>query len=210
MSDQGPYEQLGVSEEASFDEIQAARNRLIEQCGADRQEVDKVEAAYDAVLMHRLRMRQEGKIKVPDRIRFAEQAAPTSPASKISPLPLPSSLPGWMDGLVNPPSSEEMLWPSVVFGGLGGIVLLSSLSEALLQLILLVAVGTTIYFLRRKDTPLGRSVLLVFLGVVLGLMAGFTLALILQQGLQGVQINEIQVATFATLACLWGTCSFLR
>jgi DnaJ-domain-containing protein 1 len=33
MSDQNPYKKLGVSEDASFDEIQDARNRLLEQHG---------------------------------------------------------------------------------------------------------------------------------------------------------------------------------
>jgi len=59
MSDQSPYEKLGVSEDASFDEIQDARNRLFEQYSGDSKSVEIIEAAYDAILMDRLRMRQE-------------------------------------------------------------------------------------------------------------------------------------------------------
>ncbi|WP_017804012.1 CPP1-like family protein, partial [Nodularia spumigena] len=72
MSDQNPYEKLGVSEDASFDEIQDARNRQLEQYNGDAKSLELIEVAYDAILMDRLRMRQEGKIKVPERIRFPE------------------------------------------------------------------------------------------------------------------------------------------
>ena len=65
MSDQNPYEKLGVTEDASFDEIQDAKGRLMQQHRGDQKLVESVEAAYDAIIMDRLRMRQEGKIKVP-------------------------------------------------------------------------------------------------------------------------------------------------
>jgi DnaJ-class molecular chaperone len=37
MSQQSPYEQLGVAEDATFEEIQAAKQRVIAQLGDDRQ-----------------------------------------------------------------------------------------------------------------------------------------------------------------------------
>ncbi|HEY9891193.1 MAG TPA: CPP1-like family protein, partial [Candidatus Sericytochromatia bacterium] len=76
MSDQNPYEKLGVTEDASFDEIQDAKGRLLQQHRGDQKLIESVEAAYDAIIMDRLRMRQEGKIKVPERIRFPEKLSP--------------------------------------------------------------------------------------------------------------------------------------
>jgi len=64
MSEQNPYEQLGVTEESSFEEIQEAKQRLVQQYQNDSKIVELIEAAYDSVLMDRLRMRQEGRIKV--------------------------------------------------------------------------------------------------------------------------------------------------
>ncbi|MFN6035094.1 MAG: CPP1-like family protein, partial [Dolichospermum sp.] len=55
MSDQSPYEKIGVSEDASFDEIQEARNRLLEKYGGEGNSREVIEAAYDAILMDRLR-----------------------------------------------------------------------------------------------------------------------------------------------------------
>ncbi|WP_179139837.1 CPP1-like family protein, partial [Brachyspira hyodysenteriae] len=63
MSEQNPYEKLGVTQDATFDEIQDARSRLLQQYSGDPKHLEIVEAAYDTILMDRLRMRQEGKIK---------------------------------------------------------------------------------------------------------------------------------------------------
>jgi DnaJ-class molecular chaperone len=65
MSDQNPYEKLGVTEDASFDEIQDAKVRLMQQHRGDQKLLDAVEAAYDAVIMDRLRMRQDRVLPKP-------------------------------------------------------------------------------------------------------------------------------------------------
>ena len=59
MSEQNPYEQLGVTEESSFEEIQEAKQRLVQQYQNDSKIVELIESAYDSVLMDRLRMRQD-------------------------------------------------------------------------------------------------------------------------------------------------------
>jgi len=58
MSEQSPYEQLGVTLDASFDEIQEARDRLKQQYSGEIKLLQSIEAAYDAILMDRLKMRQ--------------------------------------------------------------------------------------------------------------------------------------------------------
>ncbi|MCJ8282426.1 MAG: CPP1-like family protein, partial [Rivularia sp. ALOHA_DT_140] len=93
MSDQNPYEKLGVSEDASFEEIQDTRDRLVEQYSSDGQRLEMIEAAYDAVLMDRLRMRQEGKIKVHERIRIPERREQVAP--DLAPVPKKQS-PPWL------------------------------------------------------------------------------------------------------------------
>lgn len=209
MSEQGPYEQLGVSEEASFDEIQEARNRLMLQCGDDRKRAETIEAAYDAVLMHRLKMRQEGKIKVPDRIRFAERSVEESPKPKVVVPSIQPVLPAWIENLVDTPSTQEIVTPGLIFAALGIVVLFISLEESFLQLILLGAMGTSIYFLNRKEHRLGRSVLLSFSGLILGLLLGY-LVYFLFEGLLPESIRGSQVWVCLSLTTMWVTCSFLR
>jgi hypothetical protein len=211
MSEQSPYEQLGVSEGASFDEIQEARNRLMEQCGDDRKQMDSIESAYDAVLMHRLRMRQEGKIKVPDRIRFAEEAPPPEP-SRMAPSFQPNlpSLPDWMQSWVDRPSPGEVAVPGAILGGLGALVLLVPDPASWVQLALLGGVGTSVYFLQRKEQRLGRSILLSVGGLILGLTLGSLFYGFLGGILGSIGVDSGQFATVISMAVLWAVASFLR
>lgn len=114
MAEMSPYQVLGISEEASFEEIQSARARLLASLGADEQQQERVEQAYDAILMQRLRLRKEGKIAVPDRIRYAEQRA-AHPEPELSlPRPAaqnpPGSAAGWIPPLPPMPSGLRRCW----------------------------------------------------------------------------------------------------
>ena len=51
MTEQTPYEKLGVSEDASFDEIQNVRSRLLSEHSDDSKHSETIEAAYDAILI---------------------------------------------------------------------------------------------------------------------------------------------------------------
>ena len=55
-----PYVRLGLSQDATFEQVQAAKARCIAEVDGDDQARARVEAAYDSVLMARLRDRQLG------------------------------------------------------------------------------------------------------------------------------------------------------
>ena len=57
-----PYAKLGVTPSSGFEAVQQARERCLENAAEDPQERARVEAAYDAVLMARLRNRQDGQV----------------------------------------------------------------------------------------------------------------------------------------------------
>ncbi len=174
MSDQNPYEKLGVSEEASFDEIQDARNRLFEQHSGDAKHLEIIEAAYDAILMDRLRMRQEGKIKVPERIRFPELRVQLPP--KESPTPREQS-PAWLQRMLDQPTPADVLLPGAWYLGLSAIsVFYPEAGDQVLQLALVVGVGISIYFLNRKESKFGRAVLFTLISLIIGLIVGGLLA----------------------------------
>jgi hypothetical protein len=206
MSDQNPYEKLGVSEDASFDEIQDARNRLLEQHGGDGKGLELIESAYDAILMERLRMRQEGKIKVPERIRFPEMRS-QSP-QKDNPVPREQS-PAWLQRMLDQPSLSDVLLPGAWYVSLSAISLLYPAGrDQILQLTLVVGVGVSIYFLNRKENKSGRAVLLTLAGLIIGLITGGLIpAWILQQI---PFINANQFSTVLTFILMWLISSFLR
>lgn len=208
MSDQNPYEKLGVSEDASFDEIQDARNRQLEQYNGDAKSIELIEVAYDAILMDRLRMRQEGKIKVPERIRFPELRV-QSPA-KETPNP-PQQSPAWLQRMRDQPSPRDILLPGAWYLGLSSMsVLTPSPGGQVLQLALVLGVGVSIYFLKRKEDKFGRAVLLTLVGLIVGLIAGGLIANWLLPQINLAQISSDQFSTVLTFILLWLITSFMR
>ena len=207
MSDQSPYEKLGVSEDASFDEIQDVRNRLLEQHGGDGNVREVIEAAYDAILMERLRMRQEGKIKVPERIRFPEKRFPSSPQTSQT---LGQQSPAWLKRSIDQPTLTDVLLPGAWYLGLSATsVLYPGGSGQVLQLSLVVGVAIGVYFLNRKEGKFGRAVLFTLVSLIAGLIAGGLLAgLILPLPL--ITLTANQFSTLLTFILMWLVSSFLR
>ena len=206
MTEQNPYEQLRVTEGSSFEDIQAAKSRLRAEYEGNEEQIRKIDAAYDAVLMDRLRLRQEGKIKVPDRIRFPEKLAAPPSTPKVD---LPENSPAWMQRLVDTPSQADILRPLGVSVGLSALIIFVPTA---VQIALIGGVGSTFYFLYRKERKLGRAVLLTFVGLLLGLLLG-TFAYGLVAGLFANLPLEIGVNTFAsilTFLIFWLVSSFLR
>ncbi len=207
MTDPSYYDTLGLDETSSFEEIQEAKDRLTKECGDDRKRQEAIEAAYDAILMERLRLRQEGKIKVPDRIRFAEEAT-EKPVPKASGTRDVSS-PAWLSNVLDTPSRNDILLPGGVFG------ILAILSLGVPSLALAVGVGASIYFLNRKEYRFWRATLLTVVGLLGGLAVGILLGQIL--GPQGAAMSGMpeaaiaqSIAAVVTMIVLWAVSSFLR
>lgn len=96
-----PYALLGVSADASFEEVQAAKQARLAEVGDAPLEKARIEAAYDAVLMERLKERQQGRLSTAARSASArEQQRAAAPAKPVLPslprlgaLPRPSGMP---------------------------------------------------------------------------------------------------------------------
>ncbi|MBE9162005.1 MULTISPECIES: CPP1-like family protein [Microcoleaceae] len=202
MSEPTPYQLLEVDEDASFDEVQEARTRQAQQHSGDKKRLESIEAAYDAILMDRLRQRQEGKIKVPEGIRFPDRLTP--PPASFTPS-TPSGSPAWLQRLIDTPSRSDILWPAGVYVALGGLSIYPA-NDSLLQLTLALGVGSCLYFLNRKEQKFGRAVLLTVAGLVLGLVLGGVFGPLLSTAFVSTE-KLIALFTFLTL---WLVSSFLR
>lgn len=206
MSEQNPYEQLGVTEESSFEEIQEAKQRLVQQYQNDSKIVELIESAYDSVLMDRLRMRQEGRIKVPDRIRFPERL--TIP---VESKPVTSSKsPHWWQSLIDTPSAQDIGVPAVIYACLGAITLLvPDPSGSLLPLLLAFGVFVNIYFFNRKEKRFGRALLFTLAGLVLGVALGAGLASLVAKTDWHI-FGDRQIYALVTFVIFWVISSFFR
>ena len=207
MSQQSPYEQLGVAEDATFEEIQAAKQRVIAKLSGDRQLEDNVEAAYDAILMERLKLRQQGKIKVPDGIRFPEKLPAVVP--KFTALSVPNS-PSWLGDTFERPSQSQILTTSGVYTVLGGAALVPSFANAGLPTLVALGTGFSLYFINQKQRRFKRALLgsliaLVIGTIVAGLLVNYAHLPVGKIGLQGEVFTGL-----LTFVLLWVVSSFTK
>ncbi|KAG2696371.1 hypothetical protein I3760_07G056200 [Carya illinoinensis] len=69
-----PYKRLGISREASEDEIQAARNFLVRQYAGHKPSVDAIESAHDKIIMQKFYERKNPKIDIKKKVREVRQS----------------------------------------------------------------------------------------------------------------------------------------
>lgn len=206
MSEQSPYEKLGVKENASFEEIQEAKQRLNQQYREDKNVLEGIDAAYDAIIMDRLKLRQEGKIKVPERIRFPEKLEQITPNS--TPIKLNNSA-SWLQSLLDTPSRTDILWPAGIFLTLGSLTIFAEQEIQTLSLLMALGFSANIYFINRKEKRFGRSLLISFICLLLGVGLGTVIATLLATN--GINlIAKEQFACLLTFFLFWLTSSFLR
>lgn len=205
MSEQNPYKTLGLAESASFEEIQAAKQKLSQQHQNDSTLVESLEAAYDAIIMERLRQRQQGTLDVPDQIRFAETPKKSFELPKSIDT---SNLPNWLVDLRDQPEPQDLNWALGVNGAIAvtGLFLDVSLASTILT-VLLVA---NIYLLYRKENRFGRAFLVGLSSLILGVAVGSGV-----NALIGSQVESLAIAPEQILiitSCITGglSSSFLR
>lgn len=210
MSDLSPYEQLGVSEDASFEEIQEAKQTLRIKYQQNTQVVETIEAAYDAIIMARLRMRQEGKIKVPDQIRFPSNTTTKNTnffKEKSSEINGKTSM--WLQNLIDNPSPKEVTINGIIFLCLA-IITVFAQSNDMLPFLLTLGVATSFYFLYQKQRLFWRAAGLTFVAFVIGILLGSIFAsAIFSSGLP-LSINNEQFAALFTLFFFWLVSNFFR
>lgn len=212
-----PYERLGIRPEASFDAVQAAKRQRLEEVGEDPQARARIEAAYDAVLMDRLKERQQGKVS--SAALNASQREATRPSVKAPParpslaslpslpsLPKPSfSAPSFSAPTLGLADGVQRWLPLGAGAVLLGLLLLLPASNA--ELVLAFATVLAVVNLQRRNGRLlpaaGWSVLLLSVGLLLG---GLLLRLLdpsLHLGLPlGLPLDPQQVQSLPALVLL--------
>ena len=173
-----PYQHLGVAVDASFDDVQAAREGRLEEAGDDPIVRARIEAAYDAILMNRLRERQQGRVSTAARSASQREQVPPPP-SRSGPAGQ-MRLPALPVGRISTPrltlpslvlaSGRERWFPLASIGVL--TLLLFALNPPPGELLLSLATLCTLLNLQRRNgrflPALGWSFALLTLGLVLG------------------------------------------
>ena len=178
-----PYSLLGVSPGAGFDDVQRARDRVVESCGDDAVARARVEAAYDAVLMERLRDRQSGRLSSAaasasqmerQQVSAGASSSGNGPAALLTrlrsmSLPAPS-----LNGAGFVPDLQLVQGQGLIVRSIAGALalLLLLLAPQTVDLLLsLSTIGVFISQVRRGRRPLGSlgwTLLLLIAGLALG------------------------------------------
>ncbi|KAI3949277.1 hypothetical protein MKW98_023214 [Papaver atlanticum] len=69
-----PYKRLGISKEASEEEIQAARTFLINRYVGNKPSVDAIESAHDKIIMQKFHERRRPKLNIKKKVRDVTQS----------------------------------------------------------------------------------------------------------------------------------------
>ena len=208
----GPYERLGVAADASFDEVQAAKLARLDEVGDDSMARSRIEAAYDSVLMERLKARQQGRVSTAAKTASQrEQVAPPPPRLAVPSLPqlqLPRmaaprlALPGLALA-----SGRELWFPLATAGVLLLLLLLvpSFPADLVLALATAMAVINLQWRHRRFLAAVGWGFGLLCLGLLLGaiLTAALPASLTLGLPLSPLQLQSLPALLVLLLGALW-------
>jgi Protein CHAPERONE-LIKE PROTEIN OF POR1-like len=205
MSQPTPYERLGISTDTSFEEIQAVKQRLQTANSQDLQAIDDIEAAYDSILMDRLKMRQEGKISVPEKIRFPEKSVQTLSMPKLAPPKLGNVELG---ELIDRPTGRNLAIGAGVATVLAASAALPDTRSDGLPLLLALSAGYTLFSLKVKSNRLGRAFAITSLGLVGAISLTMLILSVADVSIPGFGADK--VATLAAIVILWLVASFLR
>lgn len=205
-----PYSLLGIAHESSFEDVQAARQAKLEAVGEDPLARARVETAYDAILMDRLKERQQGRVSSAARSASQKETQPASPRPPLAQLPQLPSLPlprlggGSTTGrllTLSLATGRERWFPLIAHGTLVvlDLVLPGASPDSLLALGALVTLVNLVRRNGRFFPAVGWTVLLLTLGLGSALL--LVSALVLPAG-SGVLIQPSQLQGVLVLVVL--------
>jgi hypothetical protein len=204
-----PYQRLGVDHDASFEAVQSAKLACLAEVGDDLMARSRVEAAYDAILMDRLKERQMGRVSSSARTasQREQQAAASAgrPAASSLPslpqLPVPRlGRPSFVPPTLELASGRERWFPLVADGLLLVVLLLPSSPP---DLLLALATGVTVLNLQRRNGRFLAAVGWSFVLLLVGLLIGSLLAGVIDPSLyRELSIAKEQVQSLPALILL--------
>ena len=202
-----PYEQLGIAADATFEQVQAAKQNCLNQIKADDAlGRARVEAAYDSVLMQRLKERQLGQLTgaaaTASKREAASNAAPAAPAlprlAVLQNLPRPKLQ--RQQPSIKLAEEKQLWWPLAGHGLLLLLLLVVGNQLGTPELLLALASLLTIGALQRRRSRLFAAVGLTIAALAIGLLIGS----LISAG-SSLPIGEAQFAAIPALLLLAAT-----
>ena len=215
-----PFALLGLSRDAGFEQVQAAKARCLAEVSGDDQARARIEAAYDAVLMARLRDRQHGQVSAAAATASEREATAGSMPLLPAQAPIGNVFASFRNKLPDPSQSLSGLKPDLalvegqglsvrIIAGIIGVVLLV-LSAGTIQLVLALAmIGVFLSQVRRGRRPLaslGWSLLVLSIGLAAGSLLNLALS---PTAFEQLALSPLQIQALPAALLLWAAALFL-
>ncbi|MQM06331.1 hypothetical protein Taro_039152 [Colocasia esculenta] len=152
-----PYKRLGLSPDASEEEIREARNFLLQQYAGHESSMESIEDAYDKLLMASFRKRKKTKMNLKSRLKKKVEESPP-----------------WIKRLldfVELPPVDVILRRLFLFAFMGAWSIMNS-AETGPAFQLALSLGSCIFFLNDKMQNIARACIMGFGALVLGWLCG--------------------------------------
>ncbi|KAL2338268.1 hypothetical protein Fmac_012714 [Flemingia macrophylla] len=155
-----PYRRLGISRDASEEEIWGSRNFLLQQYAGHERSEESIEAAFEKILMASFIQRRKTKINLKSKLKKKVEESPP-----------------WVKNLLNfveLPPTEIILRRLFLFGFMGGWSIMNS-AETGPAFQVAISLAACIYFLNEKTKSLARAFIIGFGALVAGWISGSVL-----------------------------------
>ncbi|WP_320667907.1 CPP1-like family protein [Prochlorococcus sp. MIT 1307] len=209
---QDPYSTLGVGPNASFDEVQKARDKRLIEVGEDPLEKARIESSYDALLMVSLKERQLGKVsnaavnasKREERNIGSGGDGDNSLLTRLKDLNFStkeSDSNGFLPTLAL--VEGQGLTIRLALGLLATVLILASPKESIQVILSLSTLGLFISQVKRGRRPLpslGWSVLLLSFGLILG---GLLSNVITESSAFAISISSAHLEALPAVILIW-------
>lgn len=190
-----PYKRLGVSKDASEEEIQEARNFLIQQYAGHERSVESIEAAFEKIIMKSFRERKRSKINLKSKLKKKVDESPP-----------------WVRGLINfieAPPSEVIIRRACLFVLIGVWSVMNSV-EGGPAFQVAVSLVACIYFLNEKVKSIGRACVLGFGALAVGWLFGSLVIPAIPLYLLPVTWTIELITSLIAYVFLFLACTFLK
>ncbi|KAL4566432.1 hypothetical protein LXL04_030547 [Taraxacum kok-saghyz] len=152
-----PYKRLGITTDASEEEVWSSRNFLLDQYGAHERSAESIEAAFEKILMTSFQNRKKTKINLKTKLKKKVEESPPWVQSLLAFVELPPTIIILRRLFL---FSFMAFW-SVMNSADGGPAFQVALS-----------LFACIYFLNDKSKSIGRACLIGFGSLVVGWICG--------------------------------------
>lgn len=189
-----PYNRLGISREASEEEIQAARNFLIQRYAGHKPSVDAIEEAHNKIIMQKFYERKRPKLNIKKKVRDVTQSR-------------------YVQAVLNrfrtPADGKFIVLTSVTFLVLGVLTYLFPTEEGP-TLQVAISLMATIYFIYRRLKSKIRAVLYGAGAFIFSWLVGsFLMVSVIPPISKGLRSLEV-MTSLITYVVLWVASTYLK